>query len=124
MNKALDIYKPPFTTDGVFIYASNGIMALMAINLSLYSDRILERVCQILNDEDTPVGAPKIGYDNGELYLNGDPFLAIRGWGYLTGIGGLNLPEDTAASIQDQFAMWVANKITGKQYMRYEKDME
>ena len=33
----------------------------------------------------------------------------IRGWGYLTGTGGLNLPEDEALKIQDKFGEDLAN---------------
>lgn len=32
----------------------------------------------------------------------------LRGWGHLTGIGGMNLPEDKAAEIQDANARLIA----------------
>lgn len=37
--------------------------------------------------------------------------LDIRGWGYLTGKASLNLSDEDATNIQDQFGYWVANKL-------------
>lgn len=37
--------------------------------------------------------------------------IVIRGWGHLIGTGGLHLPEEEAAQIQDSFQEWVANKL-------------
>lgn len=49
-----------------------------------------------------------------ELYIwatgpNGQefPIADIRGWGYLTGVGGLNLSDDDAAAIQDTNAEFI-----------------
>ena len=38
--------------------------------------------------------------------------LDVRGWGYLTGTGALNLPHDQAAAIQDQIGTNVAALLT------------
>ena len=35
----------------------------------------------------------------------------IRGWGYLTGCGGLNMDPDEAAEVQDQFTAWVVETL-------------
>lgn len=43
----------------------------------------------------------------GEILQNGKVLIRIRGWGHLTGTGGLNLPEDEAAGIQDAFANYI-----------------
>lgn len=40
--------------------------------------------------------------------------ISIRGWGHLTGIGGLNLPQEQAAKIQDEFGLFILNKIKSK----------
>lgn len=40
-----------------------------------------------------------------------DVKIVIRGWGHLTGIGGLNLLGEEAAKIQDDFQKWIVNKL-------------
>lgn len=45
-------------------------------------------------------------YKNEMVYINGKATLLVRGWGYLTGTGGLNLSPDVAAKIQDDFCEW------------------
>lgn len=38
--------------------------------------------------------------------------MRIRGWGYLTGTGGLNLPYEDAQEIQDSLAEYIVNQLT------------
>jgi hypothetical protein len=39
------------------------------------------------------------------------PILRIRGWGYLTGIGGLHLPQEEAIKIQDEFGDYIVEQL-------------
>ena len=39
------------------------------------------------------------------------PILQIRGWGYLTGIGGLHLPQEEAIRIQDEFGDYIVEQL-------------
>ena len=41
----------------------------------------------------------------------GRALLMLRGWGYLTGIGGLNLSDKEAAHIQDAFGAYILSKL-------------
>lgn len=48
-------------------------------------------------------------HENGLISISLDnktfePFILIRGYGYLTGIGGLNLPHEKAVEIQNSLA--------------------
>lgn len=43
--------------------------------------------------------------------FKGKPVLLIRGWGYLTGIGGLHLDVNTAAQIQDEFGDYIVEQL-------------
>ena len=54
-------------------------------------------------------------YDDKEQYIYVDekPFISIRGWGYLTGIGGLNLSDDEAVKIQDDLANYLVEQLQG-----------
>lgn len=45
---------------------------------------------------------------DGEMKL-----ILIRGWGYLTGTGGLNLSDKEAAEIQDDLANYIVEKLNG-----------
>ena len=50
------------------------------------------------------------------MILNNDlPFILIRGWGNLTGIGGYNFDAEKASKIQDDFRDWIIYKLTQKQ---------
>lgn len=56
--------------------------------------------------------------DNSTIYveIEGEEreFIIVRGWGNLTGIGGLNLPEEEAAEIQDAFGSYIVESLTKK----------
>ena len=43
--------------------------------------------------------------------FKGEPVLLIRGWGYLTGIGGLHLSQEEAIRIQDEFGDYIVEQL-------------
>ena len=43
--------------------------------------------------------------------FEGEPVLLIRGWGYLTGPGGLHLPQEEAIRIQDEFGDYIIEQL-------------
>ena len=79
-----------------------------------YPEEMLKVVCEILNGTRASKGNPGVTADGIDIYLNGDLLLVVRGWGYLTGTGGLNLGEKEAAKIQDDFAQHVVNCLRGE----------
>lgn len=109
--EALKIYKPPFKSDGVFIWSSYNVMSLM--NASNYdnSDEMMNKLADILNGKQPPGSSREYAYNAPGILLDGKTLLVVRGWGHLTGIGGLNLNPKEAADIQDQFAHWVISKL-------------
>ena len=42
------------------------------------------------------------------------PILRIRGWGYLTGIGGLHLPQEEAIKLQNEFGDYIVEQLNKK----------
>lgn len=110
--KALEIYKPPFKSDGIYIWSSNNVMALM--NVSDYGCSLIDKLADILNGKLAPSSSQNYEYRAPEILLNGEVLLVVRGWGHLTGAGGLNLDVDVANKIQDEFAEWVINKLSKK----------
>lgn len=112
--KALEVYIPPFKAEAGIIFSSNNVMALMAYNVDYYPEKLIERTVAVLNGTSPAIKGADIGLNYGEIIVNGDPTLVVRGWGYLTGTGGLNLSDEEAARIQDEFAYWVVQKLRGE----------
>lgn len=111
--KITEIFQPPFRAEGAFIYSANGAMVLMAANCRNYPKEMMGRVAQLLNGEDTPKGGASVGVNDEEICVNGDPLLVVRGWEYLTGANGLNLPQNKAIEAQRSFAVWVVDRLRG-----------
>lgn len=104
---ALEIYKPPFRADGLFIFSSNNVMTLMASDCLHDPDKLMERTCKILNGECKSNGNPNLTYSEGEIYNGAQLLMVVRGFGHLTGTGGLKLPVEEALKIQDEFGEWL-----------------
>lgn len=63
---------------------------------------------------------PPFKYDpHGQMIWdsNNEMFLMLRGWGYLTGTGGLNLPDSEAAEIQDMLGEMIAKAMNEKYHV-------
>ena len=43
--------------------------------------------------------------------FNNKPILSIRGWGYLTGVGGLHLSSEEATKFQDDFGDYIVEQL-------------
>lgn len=114
MKKATDIFKAPYTTDGAYIYDANNQMCLMSADCGNYPEDMMKRICEIINGSKPTQGNPSVSMDGPNIYLNGDILAVVRGCGYLTGTGGLNLSPDEAAKIQDDFASFVVNCLRGE----------
>ncbi len=98
-----EVWKAPFRTSFPYIFTSNG-----KIVLTIYydkSNRILGTICSILNGKGGSIKTVE-RVDPITFLINGAE-LVVRGWGYLTGVSGLNLPEEEAAKIQDEFSDWI-----------------
>lgn len=111
--KALDVYKPPFKSDGVFIWSSNDVMALMDASEYDNSEEMMYRLAAILNGEIEPATRKDYECNDPEICLGGKVLFVVRGWGHLTGAGGLGLAFEEAVAIQDEFAQWVISKLQG-----------
>jgi hypothetical protein len=67
--------------------------------------------------DNEPIDELKLSIDTNDetMILNdGLPFILIRGWGNLTGIGGYNFDLEKASKIQDDFRDWIIYKLTKK----------
>lgn len=109
-------FTAPFTTDRhvswFYDYKDN-----FCFQLATYSEdgyKIRKELCDILNGKISNMTYKEVTYNRpkGTIESEGKPFLLIRGWGYLTGTGGLNLSEDEAQEIQDDLANYIVEKLT------------
>ena len=47
------------------------------------------------------------------IYLGDTLCLRMRGWGFLTGVGSLNLPCEESKVIQDSLRDWIVDRLNG-----------
>ena len=114
-----EIYHQPFDTDEMAIWVTcktkeNGIVHCLDI-LTDDKEYAKENVA-ILNGqkEGTPENKATYSASSQLIYRNNKRLFLVRGWGYLTGIGGLKLNPKIAAELQDNFGQWCADMINGK----------
>lgn len=74
-----------------------------------------KKVIAIINGEQKSPHKDKFYRDGIKIYHKGLklPILRIRGWGYLTGTGGLHLPDKEAIKIQDEFGDYIVKQLNG-----------
>lgn len=84
--------------------------------MRLISDENKLDIIALINGEKKGAIEGVVTYDRKEQTVNvdGDVIFLIRGWGNLTGTGGLNLQPEQAAFIQDEFAKYIVEKLSGR----------
>lgn len=89
-----------------------------AFDWLIMNDELKEKILDLLNGKITKLDDKKheAFYDSNSctVFLDDTMLLRIRGWGYLTGIGGLNLGVDIANKLTNDFGYWIKNKLTSK----------
>ena len=109
----------------MYVWDADENMALSAFNL-VYDENgdfapgekeRINHIIDIINGECPTDYEAKwtAGDDVTEIYYDGKFQFLVRGWGHLTGCGGLNLPKDLAAKMQDGFIAYILNKLNGKE---------
>lgn len=113
-----DVYKLPLHVQELedghvlnYVWAENGAMSLMFGRGITEHDKYM--IVKVING-DINKAIPELSYDNGTIKHGDRDLVTIRGWGHLTGVGGLNLDGEKAAEIQDEFAKYVFERLTGK----------
>lgn len=111
MRDPLTIWKPPFVSDGCYIWSSNNVMAL---DIDNDQEDILDIVCKLLNGDDKVKPFKEVCLQSPVEIVADDYKLTVRGWGHLTGLSALYLPVEEAAEIQDKFVQWIIQKLQKK----------
>lgn len=105
-----EAFTPPFSLSDNYIFDSKN-----RVCLNTYLDSPEQRV-KLLNKlngnfDKKPNGIFSLSDDKQRVLFEDKPVLLIRGWGRLTGVGGLNLSDEDAISLQDQFAEWIVKTL-------------
>lgn len=109
----LDVFKPPFKQWwGIKIMTSDNRMAMDLCASVKDSEEFLQMICDILNGDSYKRSKTAVTYKSPYIYFDDNKIFLVRGWGYLTGCGGLRLNPELASKIQDKFADWVTKTLT------------
>ena len=110
-----DVYQLPLEVDKYSIYAfcSNGVKAL---TFTIRENFIKEAVVNSINENQSKF-EPKWTRSGNSFYYQDNLIFIIRGWGYLVGVGGLNLSNEKAAEIQEEFGQYILECLNNQ----YEK---
>lgn len=114
MKKWDDVYRLPLRVDDIgWIYDDNdNFIAQFLIETQELKKKIVECIngtYQITGRTDTFIYDEGVGVIKTEM---GNKIILIRGWGYLTGNGGLRMSQEEAINIQDTFAEFIISKLT------------
>lgn len=122
-----ECYKLPLHLDDYCVYAwdAESGMALSSFNLKYdeegnylhgEQDRI-KHIIDVINGDCSSDFEPEWDISNDDpckITYKGEHQFLVRGWGHLTGCGGLNLPEKLASEMQDGFIDYILDRLNGK----------
>lgn len=110
--KYTEAYKFPLHYDGMnYVWDADYEMVIMFDYDDKSTDQFRHDLVKCINGEDIKLSIPTLNYQDGDYYIGNDLLMIQRGWGHLTGVGGLDLDEDLAMTIQDDFADYVLSKL-------------
>lgn len=111
-----DVYKfPLYMWEGfeIKVFTSDDKMAFDWCNN--FSSESKKLIISVINGDKKLSGESQYYRDGIVIYHKGLelPILRIRGWGHLTGVGGLHLSEDEAIRIQNEFGDYIIKQLNG-----------
>jgi hypothetical protein len=106
-----DLYGFPFheAKYGSWVYDAKGNFIFQ---FEFTGEDTRKKVLDIINGDLEEYNRQEVKMDNGVIFVNDNPFILIRGWGNLTGVGAYNLDGDYAAKIQDTLAEYITEKLS------------
>lgn len=122
-----ECYKLPLHLDDYCVYAwdAESSMALSNFNLKydeegnyLHGEQErIKHIIDVINGDCSSDFEPEWDISNDDpckITYKGKQQFLVRGWGHLTGCGGLNLPEKLASEMQDGFIDYILGRLNGK----------
>ena len=105
-----EIYFKPFRGDPGG-YASYIWCDKHTICFNILQPKLKDRMIALLNEEESIQPFKNVESKGDYIYINGIPALAVRGWGRLTGCGGLRLEPSEAIKVQKDFIQWTIKQL-------------
>jgi len=105
-----NIFKPPFYIDEYRMYIFNSDYYI-CFNILTEDEFLCYDILDVMNNKKINKKYDNIRIDDEYLYINDLPVLLVRGWGYLTGIGGLRMNNEEAIKAQKELLEYVKNKL-------------
>lgn len=104
-----NIFKPPFyNACQIYIFDADN---QMCFNILTEDEFLCYDILDAMNDKKIDKKYDNVRIDDEYLYIDDEPVLLVRGWGYLTGIGGLNMNDEEAIKAQKELLEYVKNKL-------------
>lgn len=75
------------------------------------SDESKQKLIRMLNGSKEITKPNNYQCIDGVIYVNKQPCIRVRGWGYLTGTGGLNLEPEEAIIVQKEIEQYILNTL-------------
>ena len=115
-----DVWTLPFKSDmeDLFIYVWDSNHH-MCFNFLTNNEEKCKRILALLNGKEDAVPFDNVGINNCCIGAsNGDEkplgILMVRGWGYLTGSGALNLDPKVAIRLQNELVDFAVKQLKGE----------
>lgn len=112
-----DIWKLPLRRldDSDYIYSDNRVLAISCFKDEwAFEDTIINKIVDIINGDIESDFLPEWQAKGCDILYQSKYAFCVRGWGHLIGSGGLNLSTDIAKKIQDEFILYILNRLNGK----------
>lgn len=118
------IYEFPLARRGYMVFtkeyekAFDFAFPMLYKNCYKFEDDQMDEIVRKINGEEISFAYTDLHYDsdNTTIYVTQDgvkrEFIVVRGWGHLTGTGGLNLPPEQAATIQNAFGEYIVKTLS------------
>lgn len=111
-----NVWKGPFRYDHYgYVWSYDNVMVFTVDDLTEENDKWMQDFCnnmaKALNNEECEKYPGLHIKDGVDLYQYDNLIGYFRGWGHLTGTGGLNLSDKEAIELQDQMIQVVLERI-------------
>lgn len=83
------------------------------------NEELVNKIIRVINGEEN-FKNPKLNFKKDSVHIimcdeeHEKELILIRGWGYLTGVGGLNLSEEEAIEIQNDLADYIVERLNDR----------
>ena len=114
-----DVWTLPLRMDDYsYAWDQNDVMALTFEDGDNEQDfnnmrALAKNVVAAINGKEESDTKGRWTHETCDFYLDGKYAFCVRGWGHLRGPGGLNLTDESAARIQDEFIDFIYERING-----------